>query len=344
MPELFWGSGTFVWNPVESEASRYRYQVAGSGLRQAIPEKSRPEAATAPTDRYIYETIPLAIPMRFLSNLSLLYLSGLLLLISCAPSSRQSTPKHASETPVTQLRVMSYNIHHANPPSKKGMIELETIANVIRKESVDLVALQEVDVNIARSGNVNQAKALAELLGMHYYFAKAIDFGGGEYGVAILSRFPLSDTRKVPLPEEAEPKAEDRVVALATVQLPGGQRILFGSTHLDVLSSDNRLQQVQTINNIAEAQEGPFILAGDFNDYPDSPAITALDGVFQRTCQTNCEPTFPQDNPDRIIDYIVFSRTFNLKVLSQHVMPESYASDHRPVVAVLELPAAPASR
>ncbi|GGG14535.1 endonuclease/exonuclease/phosphatase family protein [Pontibacter amylolyticus] len=232
---------------------------------------------------------------------------------------------------------MSYNIRHANPPSKKDVVELESIANVIRKESVDLVALQEVDVGIARSGNANQAEALAQLLGMHFYFAKAIDFGGGEYGVAILSRYPLTDTRKVPLPEEAEPNAEDRVLALATVQLPGGQRVRFGSTHLDVLSGANRLQQVQTINAIAGSEQLPFILGGDLNDLPDSPAMAALDQAFQRTCQINCEPTFPQDRPDRIIDYIVFSRAFNLKVLSQYVVPESYASDHRPVVAVLEL-------
>lgn len=292
-------------------------------------------------DDYIYEAIPETMSD---FNPILLFLGCLFLLTTCAPVARQGIGNGQPENAQTQLRVMSYNIHHANPPSKKGVIDLEAIAAVIRKEAVDLVALQEVDVNIARSGNVNQAEALAKMLGMHFYFAKAIDFGGGEYGVAILSRYPLTDTRKVPLPEEAEPKAEDRVVAFATVQIPTGQRIRFGSTHLDVLSSANRLQQVQTINTIAAADEVPFILAGDFNDYPDSPAITALDRVFQRTCQTNCEATFPQDTPDRIIDYIVFSRTSILKVLSHQVVPESYASDHRPVLAVFELPAAPVSR
>ena len=274
----------------------------------------------------------------------LLFLSGLLLLTSCMPGARSGIANAPTDSSVTHLRVMSYNIRHANPPSNKGVVELETIANVIRKESVDLVALQEVDVNIARSGNVNQAKALAGLLGMHYYFAKAIDFGGGDYGVAILSRYPLTDTRKVALPEEAEAQAEDRVLALATVQLPGGQLVRFGSTHLDVLSSANRLQQVQTINAIAKSEQMPFILAGDLNDLPDSPALAALDETFQRTCQSNCAPTFPQDQPDRIIDYIVFSRASKLMVVSQHVVPESYASDHRPVVAVLELHAASLNR
>ena len=275
---------------------------------------------------------------------SLLFLSCLLLLTACVLGTRLGIASSQSDNAMTQLRVMSYNIRHANPPSRKGVIDLEAIANVIRNEKVDLVALQEVDVYTERSGKVNQAEALAKLLGMHYYFAKAIDFGGGDYGVAILSRYPLSDTLKVPLPEEAEPKAEDRVLALATVQLPGGQRIRFGSTHLDVLNNANRLQQIQTINAVTEAEELPFILAGDLNDYPTSPAIAALDKVFQRTCQSGCEPTFPQDKPDRIIDYIAFSRTSLLKVLSHHVVPESYASDHRPVIAVLELPAGSVNR
>ncbi|MBF8963918.1 endonuclease/exonuclease/phosphatase family protein [Pontibacter sp. FD36] len=245
------------------------------------------------------------------------------------------------EKAVSQLRVMSYNIHHANPPARKGVIDLEAIAGVIRNEEPDLVALQEVDVYIPRSGNVHQAEALAAMLGMHFYFARAIDFGGGEYGVAILSRYPLSDTRKVELPKEDSPKAEGRVLAVATVQLPGGQRIRFGSTHLDIQSSANRQQQVQTINAVAASDKLPFILAGDLNDYPDSPAIAALDETFQRTCLVACEATFPQDKPDRIIDYIAFTRSANFKVLAHRVVPERYASDHRPVVAVLGLASAP---
>ncbi|PVY42354.1 endonuclease/exonuclease/phosphatase family protein [Pontibacter virosus] len=276
-------------------------------------------------------------------NPILIFLACLLLLTACVAPSLQSAGNSQPETASPQLRVMSYNIHHANPPGRKGVIDLEAIAEVIRKEAVDLVALQEVDVRQPRSGNVHQAQALAEMLGMHHYFAKAIDFGGGEYGVAILSRYPLSDTIKVELPKEDSPNAEGRVLALATVQLTEGQHIRFGSTHLDIQSSANRQQQVETIN-AAAADELPFILAGDLNDYPDSPAIKALDQVFQRTCLTNCEATFPQDEPDRIIDYIAVTHASKLKVESHRVVPESYASDHRPVVAVFELPTASVSR
>ncbi|SIQ99263.1 Metal-dependent hydrolase, endonuclease/exonuclease/phosphatase family [Pontibacter lucknowensis] len=278
--------------------------------------------------------------MDFLNSI-LPFLLCSVLLTACVSKSPQGMGDENTEKAASQLRIMSYNIHHANPPGEKGVIDLEAIAGVIRSEEPDLVALQEVDVHIPRSGNVHQAEALAAMLGMHFYFAKAIDFGGGEYGVAILSRYPLSDTRKVELPKEDSPKAEGRVLAVATVQLPGGQRIRFGSTHLDIQSSANRQQQVQTIIAVAAADQLPFILAGDLNDYPDSPAIATLDETFQRTCLAACEATFPQDKPDRIIDYIAFTRSSGLAVRSHRVVPESYASDHRPVVAVLGLSSAP---
>ncbi len=241
----------------------------------------------------------------------------------------------ATQAPVTELRVMSYNIHHANPPSRAGVIDLDAVARVIRDQNPDLVALQEVDVNTSRSGNMNQASALAEKLGMNFFFARAIDFGGGEYGVAILSKYPLSDTSVLPLPEEAAPEAEDRVLATAKVTLPGGNTIRFGSTHLDVEDASNRLQQVQAINSVAANERLPFILAGDFNDQPESEAIAALDNVFTRTCQAECEPTIPVDVPTHAIDFIAFTKSFGLEVKSQRVVPERYASDHLPVVAVL---------
>jgi hypothetical protein len=45
--------------------------------------------------------------------------------------------------PLKELRVLTYNIHHCNPPSKEGLIDLDTIARVIAKQNPDLVALQE---------------------------------------------------------------------------------------------------------------------------------------------------------------------------------------------------------
>ncbi len=92
----------------------------------------------------------------------------------------------AAQSPT--LRIMTYNIHHCEGTDRQ--IDIERIAEIIRKSGCDLVALQEVDRRTTRSNQVDQLTELARLTGLHPYFGKAIDFGGGEYGVAILSKYP----------------------------------------------------------------------------------------------------------------------------------------------------------
>src|SRR5690606_41397928 len=74
------------------------------------------------------------------------------------------------------LTVLSYNIHHANPPSEPDKIDLEAIANVINESRADLVGLQEVDVHTIRSGqSSNQAEALGEKTSMTVFFFNGIE-------------------------------------------------------------------------------------------------------------------------------------------------------------------------
>ncbi len=96
------------------------------------------------------------------------------------------------------------------PPGKTGLIDIDAIARVINDAHPDIVALQEVDKGTARSGAIDEAKLLAEKTGLQYQFYKAIDHDGGEYGLAILSRYPLKATKLVPLPQQI--KAENRIL------------------------------------------------------------------------------------------------------------------------------------
>jgi len=237
-----------------------------------------------------------------------------------------------------ELSVMSYNIHHANPPSSPKVIDLEAIARVIEEQQPQLVALQEVDVLTVRSGKVDQAKALAERLDMNYYFAKAISFEGGEYGVAILSRFPISETQTCSLPMQPDSGGEPRVLASAKVELPGGIFIRFANTHLDALGTDeNRLLQIEKIAEISSKDELPMIIAGDFNAPPGSAVINVLDQSFSRSCNP-CAPTIPVIEPERAIDFIAYRPSEAFTVKSHQVLPETYASDHLPVVSVFRMP------
>jgi endonuclease/exonuclease/phosphatase family metal-dependent hydrolase len=235
------------------------------------------------------------------------------------------------------LRVMTYNIHHANPPSEAVKIDMEAIARVINQQKPDLVALQEVDVHTERSGKkLDQARELARLTGMKSFFMKALDYQGGEYGVAVLSKYPIVDSAGYLLPRDPAIGGEDRAVASVTVELPGKKKIIFASTHLD-LKDANRLSQSKALTGHFENSSIPMILGGDFNALVGSPAINWFDQHFTRTCSNDCSPTIPVKNPNRTIDFIMYKPQASFKVLSTRVINEQYASDHLPVVAELEV-------
>ena len=131
-------------------------------------------------------------------------------------------------TPVV-LRVMTYNIHHAE--GLDGKVDLERIANVIRQSNADVIALQEVDKNTERTGSIDMPADLARLTGMNVAFGANLDnFQGGQYGTAILSRFPIESYENHRLKQARE--GEQRGVLQAVLKIAQGQ-LLFTCTHLD---------------------------------------------------------------------------------------------------------------
>jgi len=234
------------------------------------------------------------------------------------------------------LRILTYNIHHANPPSRPGLIDLDAIARVINDQHPDFVALQEVDVHTGRSGqDVHEAEVLAAKTGMHAFFAKAIPYDGGEYGIAVLSRHPIKDGRAYALPSVPGVKAEPRALCTVVATLPDNRQLMMASTHLDVTkSNDNRILQTKEITRILSQAGMPVILAGDMNAKEGSVAINILDSTFTRTCR-DCPFTIPVDVPRSAIDFIMYTPGASFHVIQHQVIPERYASDHLPVLATL---------
>lgn len=265
----------------------------------------------------------------------------LLLIAACAKPTYQSSVSTANKTNdfKDEITVLSYNIHHANPPSKPNVIDMNAIANVIRQQQPDLVALQEVDVNTSRSGStLHQAEELGKRTGMIAYFGKAIDYGGGAYGVAILSKYPLSDMKNMALPTAEVTGGEHRTLAMATITFPTGKKIVFASTHLDAQSNDtNRVLQMNRIVELLKQEQLPVVIAGDFNAVPGTPVINTLDSYLTRSCINACGFTIPVVNPNKTIDFIAFAPADRFNVLAHQVIDEKYASDHLPVRAVLKL-------
>lgn len=231
------------------------------------------------------------------------------------------------------LRILTYNIHHANPPSKPTEIDLEAIAKVINEADADLIGIQEVDVNVSRSKMVDQAAKLAEMTKSNYYFSKGIDLESGEYGTLILTKHRIISKRRYDLPMPV--KSENRSLAIVDVELPDGKVVSFANTHLD-LKEENRIAQVKFINELGDWYTRPLILVGDMNAKPDEEPIQLLDQYFVRNSTTN-SPTSPNIRPRNEIDYILVGKSSKFKWIKYQVIQEDYASDHLPLSAEIEI-------
>lgn len=230
-----------------------------------------------------------------------------------------------------RITVMSYNIH-----AMKGMdkvLDVDRIANVINEQNPDFVALQEVDQLTERSGKMDAIGLLKEKTGMYGIFMRTFDYQGGEFGNAILSRYPIIEHKLFPLP--ARDRYEDRLLMMVACVMKNGDTIHFYNTHLDHHSDDSdRPVQMQEIIRIIRNDKAKIILAGDLNCSPSSEPLNALNEVLTR-CDSD-EKTYPADTPERLIDHVYYSNNKGIKDLGLMVIPEKVASDHRPIVAKLQ--------
>lgn len=221
------------------------------------------------------------------------------------------------------LRVLTYNIHHGEGTDER--FEYDRLAGVIKRLKPDIVALQEVDFATERASGVDQAKVLAGLCRMHYAFGQAMPHQGGQYGEAILSRFPIRKTVVHPLPYDLdlEPRA-----ALEVVIEPAGMGLIsFVGTHLCHKSNELRGQQTQRLGQLFPSQKGsPTILAGDFNARPGSEPMNVLLNAGW----------IDVVSPHSVIDYVLV-RACDPWTVEEVIIPdEPIASDHDPVLAVLQ--------
>lgn len=232
------------------------------------------------------------------------------------------------------FRVMTYNLHHGE--GVDGRVDLERVAAVIREQAADLVALQEVDRGVQRTARRDFPAELAALTGLTCVFSNNFSFQGGEYGNAVLSRFPVKRWTNTHL-RMLRP-GEQRGVLQVVVEVRG-RKLVFLSTHLDYRRDDaERLASVAQLREVLAGYAGlPVVVAGDFNDMPDSRTWAAMaeqfDDVWLRA-GAGGGFTFPSTGPDRRIDYIWLGQDAPLRPLRAWV-PRTEASDHLPLVVEL---------
>jgi endonuclease/exonuclease/phosphatase family metal-dependent hydrolase len=247
------------------------------------------------------------------------------------PVRRASAPSLRRKT----LRVMTYNIHVGVGLDK--ILDLQRIAEVINGQRPDLVGLQEVDRGVKRTEGKDEIAELGKLTGLNYAFAHNLDYQGGQYGVAILSRFPIVtiDHRKFENKREAERRGMIRIEIRVA-----GRTINFVTTHLDYQYADGRLFETEQLLAFLASQRDPVIVVGDFNDEPTGAAYNLMRATFQDCWLagrvTGTGLSYPADQPAKRIDYI-FTRNADRIRVKKTWLVSTPASDHLPLVAELEI-------
>ena len=245
----------------------------------------------------------------------------------------------AAPAPPFALRVLTYNIHHGE--GTDGILDLSRAADVIKSANPDLVALQEVDQATERSSGVKQLDELARLTGMHAEFGKAIDYLGGAYGVAVLSRWPILHARNQPL--TTAPDREPRTAL--TVQLKpraDGPLLEFISTHFDQgRDEQSRLTQAADLKTLGRNLAVPALLAGDLNARPETEVMKVVSAEWINALQVDQLPPASDGRPRVRGDYVLFKPAASWHIVESTIMEDRIASDHRPVLVVLELTGTP---
>ncbi len=241
------------------------------------------------------------------------------------------------------LRVMTYNVHGC--VGLDGKISPERVARVIARQDVDVVALQEIDVGRNRSGKIDQAESIALKLGMVVHFHSSFVLKEGQYGNAILSRYPLKIIRKDALPRlRTRGLFEPRAALWVEIDVHGVKVNLINS-HLSLWPAERLLQTKALLGpdwTGSVACQGPIILCGDFNASPWSPACRRM-GSKLRDAQRLLDSHKPHNtwlatHPFGRIDHFFISPDIGVMSITVPATElDCIASDHLPLVVDLKV-------
>ncbi len=258
------------------------------------------------------------------------------------------------------MRLATFNLLHGRSLTD-GLVDPDRLTAAVAALDADVLALQEVDRDQGRSGNLDQTAVAARALGAsEHRFAAAVvgtpgerfrplthdDDGHGEpcYGVGLVSRYPVTSwqvTRLKPAPVRSPvyvpgPRGglillrdEPRVVLAAVLDTPRGP-ITVAATHLSFVPGWNAHQLRRTVRAL-RTLPAPRILLGDLN-LPAGPArlLTGWRALGRR-------PTYPAGQPRVQLDHVLADRQGLdlLPPVTAVATPLSSISDHRPLVVDL---------
>jgi endonuclease/exonuclease/phosphatase family metal-dependent hydrolase len=272
-----------------------------------------------------------------------------------APQAPQARNDHS-------LRVMTYNVHSCI--GMDGSVSPRRIARVIARYDPDVVALQELDTNMTSAIMLDQASTIAAELDMEFYFHPVRASLNGEFGNAILSKYPIKLIQLSALSRLSKP----RKLQISTLSQPRGRmeveinvngtRLRLVNTHFGLTPEERKVQVRDLFTNAGQdgdetglAATGstkivPTILCGDFNSTPKQYAYKEICRVMHdvekalahKAKARMSKKTFPSRYPTVRLDHIFIDEKIKVKSI---VVPENQltkvASDHLPLIADLDI-------
>jgi endonuclease/exonuclease/phosphatase family metal-dependent hydrolase len=258
------------------------------------------------------------------------------------------------------VRVATFNLLNGRSLTD-GEVHAERVAAAVADLDADILGLQEVDRAQPRSGLLDLTAIAAEALGAPTHrFAAAVagtpgetwrpwrseaDDAGALYGIALVSRWPVSHWQILRLPGAPvrSPvwipgrgpillKDEPRVMIAAVVDSPAGP-VTVGCTHLSFVPGWN-VRQLRHAIRALRTLPAPRLLIGDLN--MPGGAVRAVTGW--RTLAKL--PTYPSTTPKAQLDHILLDPRGG-KALGDVVdvrNPPAGISDHRPLLVHVKQP------
>lgn len=246
-----------------------------------------------------------------------------------------------TEMRADHIRIVTYNIHACI--GIDGHYDVHRISQVLDHSRADIIALQEVDVGRRRTDYQDQAKLIAEHLEMDVDFFPVMKRGSEQYGLAVLSHFPMWRFNTEILTEfNHRSFAEARGAMGVVVETPAGPvRII--NTHFGLDTKIRMLQVARLFSQkwLSADTRLPTVLCGDLNAGSSSRELGVLRQKLlpvQDSVSGRNQATFASVMPLRRIDHILVSH--NVRVLGTTVLKTAQtrvASDHLPLVADLEI-------
>jgi len=236
-------------------------------------------------------------------------------------------PSPAQPVEGNLFRAATYNVHYGYDSDWR--LQLEAQAQAIEAAGAGVVALQEVDTGRPTSYMVDDARWLANRLGMGVIYMPCMEH---LTGIALLSRYPILEYDTLLLPSDLEQTG----IIWAKIDV-GGQEVNAFAVWMG-LEPGERAQQLNAALAFIAAHPGPAIFGGDFNSTPDSPVYAQIAGAgFTEpfvTLALGSPPTDPAVNPAKRIDFVWLR---DLTPVAAEVS-EALASDHRMVVVEVKIP------